>query len=120
MHSPEGSGPVLIVDRPGWVDANVDSLESMLEPVIKALLAKRKTPATASPLILGVGGKVTGAEVGALTAFLASRILGQYDLAPDGPTGCNSRPCRGCVTTSSTQLASSPSAWRRTPSSSAR
>ena len=77
MHSPEGSGPVLIVDRPGWVDANVDSLESMLEPVIKALLAKRKTPASSSHLIQGVGGKVTGAEVGALTAFLASRILGQ-------------------------------------------
>jgi coenzyme F420 biosynthesis associated uncharacterized protein len=34
--------------------------------------------------VLGVGGKVTGAEVGTLTAFLSSRILGQYDLAPDG------------------------------------
>jgi len=84
MHSPEGSYPVLIVDRPGWVDANVDSLESMLEPVIKALLARRKNPLPPSPLVQGVGGKVTGAEVGALTAFLASRILGQYDLAPDG------------------------------------
>ncbi|HZY01805.1 MAG TPA: zinc-dependent metalloprotease [Dermatophilaceae bacterium] len=83
MHSEAGS-PVLIVDRPGWIDANVDSLKSMLEPVIKAMLAKRKSQAPGSPLILGVGGKVTGAEVGTLTAFLASRILGQYDLAPDG------------------------------------
>jgi coenzyme F420 biosynthesis associated uncharacterized protein len=82
MHSPE-AGPVLIVDRPGWIDANVDSLRSMLEPVINAMLAKRSSPAPGSPL-LGVGGKVTGAEVGTLTAFLASRILGQYDLAPDG------------------------------------
>jgi coenzyme F420 biosynthesis associated uncharacterized protein len=80
----EGGSPVLIVDRPGWIDANVDSLQSMLEPVIKAMLAKRKTSAPGSPLMLGVGGKVTGAEVGAFTAFLASRILGQYDLAPDG------------------------------------
>jgi coenzyme F420 biosynthesis associated uncharacterized protein len=85
MHAPEGSSPVLIVDRPGWIDANVDSLQSMLEPVIKAMLAKRKTAATlGSPLVMGVGGKVTGAEVGSLTAFLASKILGQYDLAPDG------------------------------------
>jgi coenzyme F420 biosynthesis associated uncharacterized protein len=83
MHSESGS-PAVIVDRPGWIDANVDSLQSMLEPVIKAMLAKRKTPAPASPVMLGVGGKVTGGEVGALTAFLASRILGQYDLAPDG------------------------------------
>jgi coenzyme F420 biosynthesis associated uncharacterized protein len=84
LHAPEGASPVLIVDRPGWIDANVDSLQSMLEPVITTMLAKRKTPAPGSPLLMGVGGKVTGAEVGTLTAFLASKILGQYDLAPDG------------------------------------
>jgi coenzyme F420 biosynthesis associated uncharacterized protein len=85
MHSPAGSSPVLIVDRPGWIDANVDSLQSMLEPVIAAMLAKRKNPAQpASDLAQGVGGKVTGAEAGALMSFLATKILGQYDLAPDG------------------------------------
>ena len=85
MHSPEGSSPVLIVDRPGWIDANVDSLKSMLEPVVAAMLAKRKTSAQpGSNLVQGVGGKVTGAEAGALMSFLASKILGQYDLAPDG------------------------------------
>jgi coenzyme F420 biosynthesis associated uncharacterized protein len=83
MHS-EGGSPVLIVDRPGWIDANVDSLRSMLEPVITSMLAKRKNPVPGSPVVLGVGGKVTGAEVGTLTAFFSSRILGQYDLAPDG------------------------------------
>jgi coenzyme F420 biosynthesis associated uncharacterized protein len=56
----------------------------MLEPVITSMLAKRKNPAPGSPILLGVGGKVTGAEVGTLTAFLSSKILGQYDLAPDG------------------------------------
>jgi len=84
MHSPEDGSAVLIVDRPGWIDANVDSLQSMLEPVIAAMLAKRKTWVPGSNLALDVGGKVTGAEVGALTAFLSSKILGQYDLAPDG------------------------------------
>jgi coenzyme F420 biosynthesis associated uncharacterized protein len=84
MHSPEGASAVLVVDRPGWIDANVDSLQSMLEPVITAMLAKRKSPTPGSPVMMGVGGKVTGAEVGTLTAFLASKILGQYDLAPDG------------------------------------
>ena len=85
MHSPEGSSPVLIVDRPGWIDANIDSLQSMLEPVVAAMLAKRKNPAQpASSLAQDVGGKVTGAEAGALMSFLASKILGQYDLAPDG------------------------------------
>ena len=85
MHSPVGSGPVLIVDRPGWIDANIDSLQSMLEPVVIAMIAKRKGPAqAASALVQGVGGKVTGAEAGALMSFLASKVLGQYDLAPDG------------------------------------
>jgi len=84
MHSPEDASAVLIVDRPGWIDANVDSLQSMLEPVITTMLAKRKTSVPGSGLVMGVGGKVTGAEVGALTAFLSSKILGQYDLAPDG------------------------------------
>lgn len=85
MHSPEGSGPVLIVDRPGWIDANIDSLQSMLEPVVAAMLAKRK-PMTqpGSNLAQEVGGKVTGAEAGALMSFLSSKVLGQYDLAPDG------------------------------------
>jgi len=98
MHSPEGSSPVLIVDRPGWIDANVDSLKSMLEPVVAAMLAKRRTPddgashdvpgsalvLPGSNLVKELGGKVTGAEAGALMSFLASKILGQYDLAPDG------------------------------------
>jgi len=85
MHSPAGSSPVLIVDRPGWIDANVDSLQSMLEPVVAAMIAKRRGPALpASALVQGVGGKVTGAEAGALMSFLASKVLGQYDLAPDG------------------------------------
>jgi coenzyme F420 biosynthesis associated uncharacterized protein len=84
MHPPAGSSPVLIVDRPGWIDANVDSLQSMLEPVVAAMVAKRKTTAQPpSNLVLEVGGKVTGAETGALMSFLASKILGQYDLAPD-------------------------------------
>ena len=84
MHSPAGSSPVLVVDRPGWIDANVDSLQSMLEPVLAAMVARRKTPAQPpSSLVLEVGGKVTGAEAGALMSFLSSKILGQYDLAPD-------------------------------------
>ena len=85
MHSPVGSSPVLIVDRPGWIDANIDSLQSMLEPVVIAMIAKRKGPAQAmSATVQNIGGKVTGAEAGALMSFLSSKVLGQYDLAPDG------------------------------------
>jgi coenzyme F420 biosynthesis associated uncharacterized protein len=84
MHAPAGASPVLIVDRGGWIDANVDSLRDMLEPVIHAMLDKRKGPVPGAGLAQSLGSKVTGGEAGALMAFLASKVLGQYDLAPNG------------------------------------
>ena len=41
LHAPPGATPVLVVDRSSWIDANVDSMRAMLEPVIDAMLAKR-------------------------------------------------------------------------------
>jgi coenzyme F420 biosynthesis associated uncharacterized protein len=82
LSSPDGVGPVLIVDRPGWIDANVDSLQSMMGPVIAKVASGAKNPQ--SPAVTAIGSKVTGAEAGALMSFLASKVLGQYDLAPQG------------------------------------
>ncbi|HET7306096.1 MAG TPA: zinc-dependent metalloprotease [Segeticoccus sp.] len=92
MQVPEGAGPVLVVDRPGWIDANVDSLQSMLDPVIRKITAKQDAKrgrtsgwdAQATAGVRKVGGKVTGGETGALMAFLAGKVLGQYDIAPQG------------------------------------
>lgn len=81
LHAPEGLSPVLIVDRPGWIDANVDSLSAMLDPVIATMTAKHR--AETGRLARGVGSKLTGGEAGAMMAFLASKVLGQFDLAPD-------------------------------------
>jgi len=82
LTSPDGDGPVLIVDRPGWIDANVDSLQSLMAPVIAKVAAGAKSPQSAA--VTAIGSKVTGAEAGALMSFLASKVLGQYDLAPQG------------------------------------
>lgn len=82
LRAPEGSPSTLVVDRPGWIDANVDSFEALLAPVLHKLVAKQKT--TPGPAAAAIGGKVTGAELGGLLALLSSRILGQYDLAPQG------------------------------------
>ncbi|MDQ6714891.1 MAG: zinc-dependent metalloprotease [Actinomycetota bacterium] len=79
LHSPDGAAPVFIVDRPGWIDANVDSMRSLLAPVIETVAAGSKLQ---SSTVTAVGAKVTGAEAGALLSFLASKVLGQYDLAP--------------------------------------
>lgn len=82
MHAPASAEPARVLDRGGWIDANVESMRGMLAPVTDKLLAARSTEI--GPAALTLGGKVTGGETGALMAFLASKVLGQYDLAPGG------------------------------------
>ena len=82
LRAPEGAPTTLVVDRPGWIDANVDSFEALLGPVLHKLTDQRSS--LPGPAAAAIGGKVTGAELGGLLAFLSSRVLGQYDLAPQG------------------------------------
>jgi coenzyme F420 biosynthesis associated uncharacterized protein len=86
---PHGT-PVLIVDRPGWVRANVAGFREVLRPLLAKMQSRR--PGGPGGAVLGtVGGKVTGVEVGMLLSFLSSRVLGQYEtFAPpsrDMPAG---------------------------------
>jgi coenzyme F420 biosynthesis associated uncharacterized protein len=75
--APHGT-PVLIVDRPGWVRANVAGFREVLKPLLGKMQERR--PGGAGGAMLGtVGGKVTGVEVGMLLSFLSSRVLGQYE-----------------------------------------
>ena len=71
---------MLVVDRPGWIDANLAMLRAMLEPVVDRLIERRQP----SALVTSVGSKVTGAEAGGLLAMLSGKVLGQYDIAPGG------------------------------------
>ena len=70
-----GTAPVLVVDRPGWIRANVEGFAVATAPLVRKVAAS-KPP---SGLALSVGSKVTGAEVGGLLGFMASRVLGQFD-----------------------------------------
>jgi coenzyme F420 biosynthesis associated uncharacterized protein len=74
--------PVLVVDRAGWVQANADGFRVAISPMVDKLSAKK--PPTG--LSLAIGSRITGAEVGGLLGFLASKVLGQFDPfhAPDG------------------------------------
>ncbi|MHA4776761.1 zinc-dependent metalloprotease [Streptomyces sp. MSC1_001] len=90
-HEPQDT-PVLVVDRAGWIKANVAGFRELLTPLLGKMQERRS--ATPGSTVLGaVGGKVTGVELGMLLSFLASRILGQYEtFAPAGrdlPTGAN-------------------------------
>ncbi|MBM7058872.1 MULTISPECIES: zinc-dependent metalloprotease [Streptomyces] len=79
---PEGTEPedtpVLVVDRPGWIKANVAGFRELLKPLLTKM-ESRRTGGPGGAVLGAVGGKVTGVELGMLLSFLASRVLGQYE-----------------------------------------
>ncbi|MFE3996003.1 zinc-dependent metalloprotease [Streptomyces goshikiensis] len=70
--------PVLVVDRAGWVKANVAGFRELLGPLL-GKMQERRGSAPGGAVLGAVGGKVTGVELGMLLSFLASRVLGQYE-----------------------------------------
>jgi coenzyme F420 biosynthesis associated uncharacterized protein len=73
-------GPVAVVDRPGWIRANVSGFQVVLEPLAEKLAERGNPVPVAGPLISSVGARVTGAQAGLILAYLSSRVLGQYEL----------------------------------------
>lgn len=76
-HEPQDT-PVLVVDRAGWVKANVAGFRELLKPLLDKM-QERRSGGTGGAMLGVVGGKVTGVELGMLLSFLASRVLGQYE-----------------------------------------
>ena len=81
-HGPGRGAPVLVVDRPGWVQANADAFSTLLAPIVDKLTEKK--PPTG--ITAAIGSRITGAEVGGVLGFLGSKVLGQFDPfhEPDG------------------------------------
>jgi len=76
LDSPPDVAPVLVIDRPGWVQANADTFATVVAPIMDRVLADRGRP---SGLARTVGAKVTAVEVGGLLGFLSGKVLGQFD-----------------------------------------
>lgn len=72
LHTSDVVPDARIVDRPAWIRAAAESMRVM-------------TGGTDKPRGV-ITGRVTGAQTGAVLAFVASGILGQYDPFTDG--GC--------------------------------
>ena len=84
LHAVSATAPVLVVDRPRWVEANLDTFQSLMDPIAAKLAASGKAPTGLGRM---VGEKVAGAEVGALMSFMSSKVLGQFDPFWDGAAG---------------------------------
>ncbi|NJC24349.1 coenzyme F420 biosynthesis associated uncharacterized protein [Arthrobacter pigmenti] len=74
---------LVIVDRASWAKANTQSFKVLMAPAIEHLMRTKAEQLKAANAALG--GSITGAQMGAILAFLASKVLGQYD--PFGPSG---------------------------------
>ena len=82
LQTPSATAPVLVVDRPGWIQANLDGFRQILAP-----LAARAAAKTQNSTLVGAGARVTGLEVGALLSYLAPKVLGQFDPFYPGAPG---------------------------------
>jgi coenzyme F420 biosynthesis associated uncharacterized protein len=80
----ERTAPILVVDRPGWIQANVDGFATIISPLVEKMREKRGDP---SPIAEAIGSRVTGLELGGLLGFMSSKVLGQFDPfhVPTGP-----------------------------------
>jgi len=76
LEAGERTAPVLVVDRPAWIQANADGFATLLTPIIDSMTEKKGPP---GPVTQAVGSKITAAEVGGLLGFMSSRVLGQFD-----------------------------------------
>jgi coenzyme F420 biosynthesis associated uncharacterized protein len=83
------TAPILVVDRSGWIQANVDGFSTVLSPLIDKVRDRR---GASSPVAEAVGSRVTGLELGGLLGFMSTKVLGQFDpfyapaaTAPGGP-----------------------------------
>jgi len=75
----EGELPVLeLVDRPGWIAANLRTMGPMLAPLTEQL--NDGGGFLAGPL-RSASGLLFGVQLGALTGMLSQRVLGQYELS---------------------------------------
>jgi coenzyme F420 biosynthesis associated uncharacterized protein len=79
LHSTAGRARGLVVDRSGWVEANIGSLRRLLAPADRALAeSAHEGRGTLSP----AARSAAGVEFGVLLTWMSRRVLGQYDLMP--------------------------------------
>jgi coenzyme F420 biosynthesis associated uncharacterized protein len=79
--APEDGSPVLVVGRGGWVNANIDAIQSLSAPLAEKVHQWREgvIPSGLRSATSLAGAKLTGLELGSLLAYLSHRVLGQFD-----------------------------------------
>jgi coenzyme F420 biosynthesis associated uncharacterized protein len=84
LHADGPVPPTRVIDRPAWVRTNADSMATLLSPLIDKLDGKRPRPP--GRISQAIGPRATGLQAGAVLAFMAGKVLGQFEFfaAPEG------------------------------------
>ena len=73
------------VDRSTWLDLNLASMRVLLDPLADRLRDAGSGSPLTGPARL-IGGLLLAAELGGMTGYLASRVLGQYEIVLFDPS----------------------------------
>ena len=71
LKSFSGEAKAKVVDRSGWIRANLSSLKRLLKPILTEDSEIKKT---------SISSRVAALEIGAVLGWMSTRVLGQYDL----------------------------------------
>ena len=81
LRSAHGEARAKVTDRPGWAAQNVRSMERLVGPALAQLQEKRGAKLGGPSLM--IGRSIAGMQLGLMLAYMATRVLGQYDLLID-------------------------------------
>lgn len=72
LESSEGAARAMVIDRAGWIDANIRSFRRLLSPLLDKLDGDKAAGS--------ITRKVGAVELGTVLGWMSRRVLGQYDL----------------------------------------
>jgi coenzyme F420 biosynthesis associated uncharacterized protein len=82
LAEPTVSAATRVIDRAAWIDANAGGMRTLLTPLVDKLAADNPVGRIAE----GIGGRLTGIQVGLVLGFLSGKVLGQFEFF-DRPGG---------------------------------
>lgn len=81
--TPDTAPAPIVVDRAGWIKANIESFSGVIAPLTQKLERKVGPTAVTRRML----GAALGVQLGGLLGYLSQRVLGQYDLVLGAESG---------------------------------
>ncbi len=75
LDEPKVTAVTRVIDRPAWIDANTSGMRAVLTPLVDKLAADNPVGRVAE----GIGGRLTGVQLGLVLGFLSGKVLGQFE-----------------------------------------